>query len=155
MLARTAISKRMLWKCPFHNQQLFQPSELPEQGSNLVCLHHPMRHDETINLQLPTFVLFLLVTLLFMDCHFVHINILLITTCKTKGKVNSLPTCCFHTAKFFHKGRCKKCLCWAHLERTLWLRQCAGKKSQAIIKSRKIKCFMVRKFRKLKFLLKH
>lgn len=73
-------------KMALPHQQLLQPSELPEQGSNLVCLHHPIRHDETINLQLPTFVLFLLVALLFMDCHFVHINILLIATCKRREK---------------------------------------------------------------------
>lgn len=72
------------------HRQLPQPSELPEepppvkQGSNRVCLQHPIRRDATINLQLPTFVLFLLVTLLFVDGHFVHINIFLITTCNQR-----------------------------------------------------------------------
>lgn len=145
---------------PHH--QLPRPSELPEgpppvpvkQGPNHMCLHCPVRYEATINLQLPTFVLFLLVTLLFMDGHFVHINIFLIATCNQREKWTLYPPAAFTLLRFSTKTDVKSVSVEYILGRAYWLRQYA-EKNPSNNKSGKIKCFIVRKFHKLKFLLKH
>lgn len=110
------------------DHQLPQSSELPvKQSSNHMCLHHPVRYGSAINLQLLTFVLFLLVTLLFVDGHFVHINIFLITTCNQREEQTLYAPIAFMLLSFSIKTDVKSVSAEHILGRACWLRQCAEK----------------------------
>jgi len=98
-----------------------------KQGSDHTHLRCPVRYEATINLQVLTFVLFLLVTLLFVDGRFVHINIFLIATCNQREKWTLYPPAAFRLLSFSTKTDVKSVSAEYILGIAYWLRPCAEK----------------------------